>query len=246
MSEEKVYGLLEKLGLTEYEAKTMQALFSLQEAEAPGISRLAQVPKTRVYDVLDRLTQKGLIIEIAGRPKKYRVIEADKVFGLLIEDKRKELQELEQKARELKDSLIAGIPPNGHEKIMKVKDRHDFYRILGQELVSAKKSIAALPATPREFHYIKEAMKANPNAVGLRVMGRSTSENARHIQEMQAMGMPVRENDHGLHAYVIDNQKVIMGLSDFNADKPEYHFSIWPDNKPLANALTQHFESLWQ
>jgi len=54
MQEYDVNVFLERLGLTEYEAKTLSALFRLKEAEAPEVSRSAQVPKTRVYDVLDR------------------------------------------------------------------------------------------------------------------------------------------------------------------------------------------------
>ena len=74
----QTYLLLEKLGLTEYEAKTLGTLFNLREAEAPQISRTAQVPKTRVYDVLEKLIQRRLIIEIKGRPKLYRAVEPQK------------------------------------------------------------------------------------------------------------------------------------------------------------------------
>jgi len=105
MAETELNNFLEKLGLTEYEAKTLSSLFRLREAEAPEISRNAQVPKTRVYDVLARLTKKNLIIEIHGRPKRYMSIEAEKVFALLIEEKRKELQELEKRASELKETI---------------------------------------------------------------------------------------------------------------------------------------------
>ena len=93
MNEIEIKGLLENLGLTEYEAKTLTSLFKLKESEAPQISRAAQVPKTRVYDVLDRLTKRGLIIEIYGRPKKYRVIEPNSVFSQLIENRKEEIEE---------------------------------------------------------------------------------------------------------------------------------------------------------
>ena len=65
-----IHELLKQLGLTEYESKTLNTLFQLKEEKAPEISRDAQVPKTRVYDVLDGLVKKGLVIEIQGRPKK--------------------------------------------------------------------------------------------------------------------------------------------------------------------------------
>lgn len=97
MNETEINRLLEQLGLTEYEAKTLNTLFKLKEAEAPEVSSRAQVPKTRVYDVLDRLTKKNLIIEISGRPKKYKVVDPAKVFDELLGKKREELGQLEKK-----------------------------------------------------------------------------------------------------------------------------------------------------
>jgi sugar-specific transcriptional regulator TrmB len=64
MNNKSVNEMLLQLGLTEYESKTLSTLFKMGESEAPAISRLAQVPKTRVYDVLDKLVEKNLVIEI--------------------------------------------------------------------------------------------------------------------------------------------------------------------------------------
>ena len=88
MASGETHNLLEKLGLTEYEAKTLETLFKLKEAEAPTISRIAQVPKTRVYDVLEKLIQKNLIMEISGRPKLYRAIEPQKAIESLLVGKK--------------------------------------------------------------------------------------------------------------------------------------------------------------
>ena len=84
MSEADVNSLFLELGLTEYESKTLSTILKLKDAEAPDISRLAQVPKTRVYDVLDKLIRRGLIIEISGRPKKYRGIDPSESVNLLL------------------------------------------------------------------------------------------------------------------------------------------------------------------
>jgi sugar-specific transcriptional regulator TrmB len=239
---------LEKLGLTEYEAKTLGTLFNLMEAEAPEISRSAQVPKTRVYDVLDRLTLKGLIIEITGRPKKYRVIEPKTVFEKLLTEKKDELSALEQKAGQLKEkfSLEAGFDKGKNEKIMKVKEKADFYKILAQELKNAKESVYAFTGTGKDFYSIKESLKANPNKLDVKLIGKTSIENTKHVEEITSLGGKIKEHDHGIHAYIIDSKKVIMALNNLNEDKPEYHFTIWPENQPLANALNHYFDKLWE
>ena len=76
-------------GLTEYEARTLTTLFNFVEADAPHISRNAEIPKTRIYDVLEKLKEKGLILEVYGRPKRYKVIDPNEIFKQLIDNKKK-------------------------------------------------------------------------------------------------------------------------------------------------------------
>src|SRR3989344_446974 len=105
MSETEVLKLLLEFGLTEYEAKTLSTLFRLNEAEAPEVSRLAQVPKTRVYDVLDKLIGKKLVMEVNGRPKKYKVVDLDLALQQLVEFKKTELEELQKRTENVKSQL---------------------------------------------------------------------------------------------------------------------------------------------
>ena len=55
-----------------------------------------------------------------------------------------------------------------------------------------------------------------------------------------------RHFKHGLNAFVLDNKKVIMALSDFRKEAPQYHFVIWDNNKHMANALNHYFQKCWQ
>lgn len=244
MNESTVTQLLEKLGLTEYEAKSLNALFKLSESEAPEISRLSQVPKTRVYDVLDKLVAKGLAIEIKGRPKKYRVVETDKAFEILLEEKKKEVKELEKKTADLK-KLIPAISAGGTEKerILKVKERNDFIKILNQELGNAKKSVIGFTETEAP-NALKKTLKGIAEK-SLEVKLISAIKDKQLIEEYAEKGIKLRDHDHGLHAYIIDDSKVVMGLSDFKQNKPEYHFAIWQENPAMINALKTYFQSVW-
>lgn len=248
MEEASVNSLLGRLGLTEYEAKTLVALMKSKETEAPDISRLAQVPKTRVYDVLDRLIKRKLVIEIFGRPKKYRVVDAKDVFNLLLKQKHDELNELEETANELVQSFESAEEiDESLEKVMKVKDRHDFLRILGQEIDSAQEQVVAFTHLDKEHGILKESLKkARGKKVNVKVLSSVPKEVAAVAKELSDSGVELKDLDHGMHAYVIDGKKVIMALSDFRREKPEYHFTIWPNNKQMANVLGHYFEKCWQ
>jgi len=243
----EIIKVLEQLGLTEYEAKTMNALFKLKEAEAPEVSRSAQVPKTRVYDVLDRLTKRGLIIEIYGRPKKYRTVEAEGVFNELISRKKKELDGLEAKASQIKLSFDSPRKGDTAEKVMKVKDKFDFMRILAQEIDSANESVIAFTGLGDSHKFLKSPIvNAAGKNVDVRLMSKLSKDEAKLAKEYSESGISLKDFDHGMHAYVIDGKKVIMALSDFAQDKPEYHFTIWPDNRPMAKLLQNHFDQCWK
>lgn len=247
MANGEVRKLLEQLGLTEYEAKALDALFNLHEAEAPEVSRRAQVPKTRVYDVLERLTKRGLIIAIYGRPKKYRAVEAEKVFGTLLEEKMELLKELEKQADKVKLGIGAGMGDFTGERVMKVKDKSDFMRILGQEIDGAKESVVALTNLGKEHGILRENIKgAKGRNVEMRAVAKFSEESEKLAKEFGDAGVKFKDCDHGMHAYIIDGKKVILALSDFAQEKPEYHFTIWPENKPLAEALTNYFEQCWK
>ncbi len=241
MTSQDTFNLLEKLGLTEYEAKTLNTLFKLKEAEAPNISRTAQVPKTRVYDVLEKLIQKNLLIEIKGRPKLYRAIDPQKAIDLLLSSKKNELHNLEKEAIDLKENLVlyTGKEEKG-EKVMKVKDKQDFERILGQELLKASKSICGLTEITDDHSIIHDSLKkAKENDVNVKLLNSFRSNKLKESAD-------VKHLDHGLNAFIIDGKKVVFAISDFKKASPDYHFTIMNENTPMAYALTHYFDSHWE
>jgi len=235
---------LEKLGLTEYESKTLSTLFKLKEAEAPAVSRLAQVPKTRVYDVLDKLIKKGLIIEIHGRPKKYRVIDSNEAIDLLIEGRKQEINELESGAIKIKNMVsFSGDSDEEGEKVMKVKDKQDFDRILGQEIEKAEKEVLGLSEIKNGQQLLYDTFSKLKNKNVAVKLCNSLQSDA--IKKISKQGVNVKHLNHGLNIFLIDGKKIVMALSDFKRDKPEYHFTIW-NNKPMASALQHYFQKCWQ
>ena len=185
MNNAELNQLLSSLGLTEYESKTLSTLFNLGEAEAPDISRLAQVPKTRVYDVLEKLVGKSLVIEIKSRPKKYRVMNSPEVLDSLIEERKKQLQELERQVKDVKSSLASAgkIKMDAKsESVIKVKDKHDFERILAQELEKAKNTIVGFTEISNKSHILHSALeKAKEKNVTIKLLNSFASDALKKI-----------------------------------------------------------------
>jgi len=240
MGSNDVNSLLLRLGLTEYEGKTLATLFRMGEAEAPAISRIAQVPKTRVYDVLDKLVERNLVIEIRGRPKRYRGIEAKKGFESLLQKKQAELESLQKGVAGIGEMLAAGNENDETgETVMKVKDKHDFERILAQEIAKAKNSLVGFSEMTGKEHALKDAIEtAKGKKVGIRLI------NA-YQNSWLTKAVDMKQFEHGLNAFIVDSKKVILALSDFKQEKPEYHFAIFHSHKPMVNALQHYFDKIW-
>ena len=75
--------ILEELGLSKYQAKTLVALMKHGEAKASDVSELSGVPRAKIYSILDQLADLGYVDKIPGRPVKFRAKSPDKIVERL-------------------------------------------------------------------------------------------------------------------------------------------------------------------
>lgn len=65
---------LETLGLTQYETKTYISLVEKNKSDAKTLSKLTQIPRSKIYEVLTRLEKKKLIEIEKNRPTLFKSI----------------------------------------------------------------------------------------------------------------------------------------------------------------------------
>ena len=70
---------LKDFGLNTYESKLWTALLSRGVSTAGELSDIANVPRSRSYDVLESLEKKGFIIMKLGKPIKYIAVTPSEV-----------------------------------------------------------------------------------------------------------------------------------------------------------------------
>jgi len=98
---------LVRLGLSGYEAKAYVAVVTLVEGTVREISEESGVPRSRAYDILNRLAEKGFVEVSSSSPRRYRANEPLVVSNHLMEEMRQasdkiiqELNEIGRKAEE--------------------------------------------------------------------------------------------------------------------------------------------------
>lgn len=68
MFDEKMLSSLQKLGLTNYGAKTYIIITNFGPIDATSIAKEANIPRTKIYDVLNKLEEEGWVNVEHGRP----------------------------------------------------------------------------------------------------------------------------------------------------------------------------------
>ena len=96
----------EYTGLSEYESKIYLCLLSMGSGTAKKLSLFGEVPRTKVYVTLKNLIEKGLVVEMSGRPAQF-VPSSPSVFVPL-------MQSFMTKIKDLK--FIMKILNDAHEK----------------------------------------------------------------------------------------------------------------------------------
>ncbi|WP_424018997.1 TrmB family transcriptional regulator [Halorientalis pallida] len=110
MTDEAV-GLLDRLGLTEYEATALQELLTLGRTTAPNLAQATGIPKARIYGVLDSLSDRGFIKIIPGRPKEYQPKSPDAILDRAKENRRQEFEGFVQELEAVREEFLAEFQP---------------------------------------------------------------------------------------------------------------------------------------
>lgn len=103
--EEDAVGNLVALGLARYEARVYLALIRRESYTAAEVAREADVPRQRVYDVLDALVRRRLANAHPGRVATYSAVAPELAVARLVALQRESLERLERASDTLATSL---------------------------------------------------------------------------------------------------------------------------------------------
>ncbi|MBN1678538.1 MAG: TrmB family transcriptional regulator [Candidatus Thermoplasmatota archaeon] len=102
-----ISGTLEKLGLSEYEARAYVALVALGPSSANSVAEIAQIPRTSAYKVMISLGAKGFVRESKGRPRAFASVDPEEISKRFAKD----IEESFSKVASVRDMLSEkGIP----------------------------------------------------------------------------------------------------------------------------------------
>ncbi len=149
-------GIIEKmrdLGLNKYEAESYIDLLKRSPSTAREISQRSSVPKQRIYDVLDELVAKGLVLITHSKPRLYSAVAPRRAVEMLLERARS----LEVTANE----LLYGLEDIHHNHFRRTQQdktvwvilrKEDLQEKLRESIRDASQSVVVISSRHRLLH----------------------------------------------------------------------------------------------
>ena len=251
---------LKDFGLNTYESKLWTALLSRGISTAGELSDIANVPRSRSYDVLESLEKKGFIIMKLGKPIKYVAVQPSEVLERV---KKKVISEADNKTKildKLKGSEILKelnlLHSQGVELVEPtdlsgaLKGRSNLYNHLESMIKSAEQSIDIMTTTEgliRKAESLKSLLqKAKERKVRIRIAAPVTKETEKIVKELKNIAEIRNASDIKARFCVIDGKQITFMLLDDKEVHPTYDSGVWVNTPFFASALKQMFETEWK
>jgi sugar-specific transcriptional regulator TrmB len=256
---------LEDIGLNMYERKIYSALLGRGVSTAGELSEMTNVPRSRAYDVLESLAEKGFSVIKSSQPMEYVAIPPQQAIENIKQQHRQELQEKMERLDSFKDSEAVDELESLYDQGLELVDPADMSGSLkgsrqiqqhqGTMFQDAEDSIRILTSEDglkdlRENH-MDTLKEAKDQGVSVQILAPVTSNNYDDYQGISDVA-EVRhlEEDEEIHApegsfSIVDDDAVTMSMTHDEVHSTQ-DSAFWTQSDHLAeNTMAPVFKTLW-
>ncbi len=249
---------LRDFGLNSYESKLWTALLSRGSSTAGELSDIANVPRSRTYDVLESLEKKGFILRKLGKPIKYIAVPPEEVIDR-VKDKVGKDAEIQLKImEEVKTSdLLSELSALHAEGIGHISPadlsglitgRENLYHHLESRLQKAKQAVSFIITSDgfrRKAEFLLPILKnLKKKGVAVRMLTHVKPEMKDFINQVSPYA-DVKDSKIRGRLCIIDSNECILMLLDDKIVNPSYDMAIWINTKFFAESLQKMFDEKW-
>lgn len=253
-----VLDTLKQIGLNLYERKLWVALLSRGTATAGELSELAKIPRSRSYDVLETLADKGFVMVKNTKPLQYVAIQPAEA---LERAKKKIKEDADVSAKQI-DNLKSSSTLKELEKIFKeglelvepgeltgsLKGSHQVHDQLGTVFKSAKSRISIVSSAHalKEIHakHADTLKKISSKGVNIKIAVHGKTE-PEFMEKLKNIA-EVRQSSEQLGRFiVVDGKHVILGLTGDEAH-PTQETAFWAQSEHAAKVFEPMFNHIWE
>ncbi len=211
-------------GLNTYEAKIWTALLSRGVSTAGELSDIANVPRSRSYDVLESLEKKGFVVMKLGKPIKYLAVPPKEVLNNI---KRRITKKKEKHLSEIKSASFSNIINTFQE--------------LHEKNTPPQKNIVAVLKGRKNIHkHISFLFRTSKKDLIF-----STEDPSTGILGVKGeTGKDIVEKSTGIRLCVTDDDNLLIFPISEQDVHPDYDLCIWVKHKPTTKLLRNLLSSV--
>ncbi len=258
MIEVEVLDELKRIGLNLYERKLYVALLAKKVASAGELSEMAGVPRSRSYDVLESLAEKGFVVIQPSKPIKFVALPPREALERTKQNLQKKHEELIEKIEKLKNSdainKLEQLYNEGIDVLQPTdmlgcfKGKHSINQHLQFILKNAKENVDMLLTEDGlnelfsvHFNTLK---KLNKNGVKIRIAAplsdNEAVRNLSQIAELRHIDSPMGR------ILMIDNQHLMFALTNDKEVHSTQDVAFWTSSShAVRDVLGNFFERVW-
>lgn len=256
---------LEDIGLNMYERKIYSALLGRGVSTAGELSEMTNVPRSRAYDVLESLAEKGFSVIKSSQPMEYVAIPPQQAIENIKDKHRRELEEKMDRLESLKGSdaveELEDLYDQGLELVDpseisgSLKGSHQIHQHLGTMFKEAQNSIKLMLSEERLNEFAEEHSdlleKANENGISVKILAPLTEDNQKANEELSQFA-EVRDlsnvNQSNIpegKIAIIDNEGMTLSMTHDEVHETQ-DTAFWTKSDHLAeNTMEPVFDMVW-
>jgi sugar-specific transcriptional regulator TrmB len=249
----KTFDALKSIGLNLYERKIFVALLARGVATAGELSQIANVPRSRAYDILESLAEKGFVVIQPSKPIRYVALSPRDALERVKENLEKKHKEMIERIESLKDTPVIKelemIYKEGLNLIQPfemtgtLKGRHAINQHLSSLFKKATKEIKIITTEnglnelyATHYNILKRLAKKGVKLKILAPLSETSPVKAfSKIAEMKNIKKPLNR------IYTIDDKHVVFALTD---DKKVHHtqdIAFWAQSTHAIKSFVEPF-----
>jgi len=232
--------ILDEFGFSEYKKKAYLALLKLEKGSACEVAKKANIPSSKVYEVLSWLYAKGYVSIISEKPLLYK---ANNPKFILKSETKSKIERLKELEKEIDKKFIFPLEVADKSFFQIVKGRDPFFKKVKEAVENSDKKVIAVVKNWRTDKELLDLCSSFIQKGGsIRFLGPINEKNKINVQAFIDVGVQVKEFDPESTRFTVwDGKLVTIG---FKENKKNY-LSLWVENKYLGEILCSYFESLW-
>ncbi|MBI4015138.1 MAG: TrmB family transcriptional regulator [Candidatus Aenigmarchaeota archaeon] len=261
--------LSKDLGLKEYEMKAFMALVKYGSLSADKISKLGNIPLPRIYDTLEDLQKKGLVLISKGRPKTFRLVNPKVSLVNYIKARKAEFEKKLEAEEQIAKSLSNILQNVGSNEIYREEKWNIWYierkghvtKTLEEIEQKAKNELVVFSG---DLSWVKESQKIIRKIIKKGIKIRAVVKSYQHgnpteknIEIAKNLGMDVRVGYTGnLRCNIADGKEAAIiyktplsgadpDSGGAGSDEMFVYELLFLDNSIIVSVLKENFEFWW-